>query len=74
MACGHCPRTCSKRSASSSSDDVLRAALGRTRDEEYVDYYVAREAGGVVPLPRAGERLGGARVPDALLRGLPSPP
>ena len=29
-----------------------------------------RQAGGVVPLPRAGERLGGARVPDALLMGL----
>ena len=49
-------------------DDVLRAALGRTReDEEYVDYYAAREARRVVPLPRAGERLGSARVPDPLL-------
>ena len=49
-------------------DDVLRAALGRTREnEEYVDYYIAREARRVVPLPRAGQRVGGARVPDALL-------
>ena len=29
----------------------------------------AREARRVVPLPRAGQRLGGARVPDALLIG-----
>ena len=39
-ASGRCPQTCSMRSASSSSDDVLRAALGRGRDEDYVDYYV----------------------------------
>ena len=38
-ACGRCPRTCSRRSASSSSDDVLREALGRGRGEDYVDYY-----------------------------------
>ena len=34
-----CRRTCSRRSASSSGDDVLRAALGRGRGEDYVDYY-----------------------------------
>ena len=32
-------RTCSRRSASSRRDDVLRAALGRGRDEDYVDYF-----------------------------------
>ena len=49
------------------ADDVLRAALGRGRDEDYVDYYIARQARRVASLPRAGHAVGDPRVPDPLL-------
>ena len=52
-----CLRTCWRRSVELEHDDVLRSALGRGRDEDYVDYF-AREAGRVVPLPRAGHSVG----------------
>ena len=49
-------------------DDVLRAALGQARGRGLPRLLRGREARRVVPLPRAGQRMGGARVPDAVLR------
>ena len=37
--CRRCRRTCSRRSASSSGTTSCATALGRGRDEDYVDYY-----------------------------------
>ena len=35
-----CPRTCSMATGELEQDEVLRAALGRGRDEDYVDYFI----------------------------------
>ena len=35
-----CPRTSSRRRCELERDDVLREALGRGRDEDYVDYFI----------------------------------
>ena len=62
-----CRRTCSRRPASSTQDDVLRAGA-RARARRGLRRLLHQgEARRVEPLPRAGHAVGDSRVPDALL-------
>ena len=62
-----CRRTCSRRSASSRRDDVLRAALGRGRDEDYVDYYARVKRDEWFRYHEQAAPSGDPRVPDPVL-------
>ena len=63
-----CPRACPSPSASSSrTTSCAPRSAGPRRGLHRL--LRGREARRVVPLPRAGERLGGARVPDPVLTG-----
>ena len=48
-------------------DDVLRKALGKTRDGDYVDYFVKVKRGRVAGGPRADHAVGAGPLPAAVL-------
>ena len=71
-ASGPCRRPCCTPPTNSVADDVLRDALGKTPDGDYVDYYAQVKREEFRAWHSGGERLGGRALPHALLEPGPT--